>query len=146
MTTSRILALVRSNWERISRAGGVTCDVVRGQHPPIVVTTRGPVAIDGGWSLTYPDGAWYQVRLGGSVTITASDNDGNNEEALLRRAGPVTALVMAVSGFYPFHACGIAVSSGTVAIFAPSGGGKSTLSAVAADAGFQIAGDDLLVV
>ncbi|MEP7326828.1 MAG: hypothetical protein ABI836_12825 [Gemmatimonadota bacterium] len=65
---------------------------------------------------------------------------------MLRRQGPLTALVMAVSGYTPLHAAGIQTPRGLLAIAGPAAAGKSTVAALAYAGGWPVAGDDVLAM
>ncbi len=69
-----------------------------------------------------------------------------DEEHQLRLAGPLSAMIIAACGFFPLHAVGLRAGNGVTAVFAPSGGGKSTLASIAAAEGLEILGDDILAV
>jgi hypothetical protein len=65
-------------------------------------------------------------------------------EARLR--GPVSGLAAALCGLYPLHSAGLMMRNGLLGISARSGTGKSTLTALAADRGVPVSGDDLLIL
>ena len=125
---------------------------VSAEFPPhlarTVPTPTGPASVawvPTGWRVRYPDGATYGVdRADGMVAVSISGHDHESIPHFTRLAGPITALIMAVCDHYPLHACGLIVEGRMIALHAPSGGGKSTLAALAARQGVEIAGDDLL--
>lgn len=58
----------------------------------------------------------------------------------------MSALAAALCGCYPLHGAGLLFGNAFVGITAGSGTGKSTLTALAADSGVRVSGDDLLIL
>jgi hypothetical protein len=97
--------------------------------------------------LSYSDGTGVQVRGPRPVVVDLylpGERELNTE--MLRRQGPLTAMVMAVAGFTPIHGAGIQTPRGLLVLAAPSGGGKSTVASLAHANGWAIAGDDVLAM
>jgi hypothetical protein len=143
--TTDSLAEPFAAWQSITRANGHACRIRKGKAP-IGSPVGRPVRVEDGWEIRYEDGAWYRVVGADPVIIDIGEAAGDPETAMLRRSGPVAAMVMVRAGFFPLHACGIVTPGGCAAVFAPSGGGKSTFAALAAASGLPIAGDDLLAL
>lgn len=138
---------VRSAWRHIASKAGLVLDIIHSRvHASADPSGALPRRIAGGWSIRYPDGSEYTVfSRANRLLVELPDQDGS-EEIHLRLAGPVTAMVMACCGFFPLHAAGFRFPEGIAAVFAPPGGGKSTLAAIAAGQGTEILGDDLLAL
>jgi hypothetical protein len=99
------------------------------------------------WGIRYADGLTYDVTLAGGLRFRISPAHRPDEPAhFTRLTGPLTALAIAATGCYPLHAAGLDTPAGTVAVVAPAGGGKSTISALAARHGWPVRGDDLLAL
>ena len=136
---------VRQAWRTIATRAGLVLDVVHVREtasgPPLV-----PRRIPGGWALSYADGCEYRVTSRADRVLIELPELDTSSERTLRLAGPVTAMVMSCCRFFPLHAAGFRLAEGIAAVFAPPGGGKSTLAAIAAGQGTDIAGDDLLAL
>lgn len=115
-----------------------------------VATPQGPAGVwrlTDGWGIRYPDGLAYDVRLADGLRFRIPPAHQPEAPAhFTRLAGPLTALAVATAGCYPLHAAGLDTPSGTVAVVASSGGGKSTVAALAARHGWPVRGDDLLAL
>ena len=134
-------------WRMLAAARGAALEVnhlVRSCPGP---ATDKPRRAARGWMLSYSDGTGLQVRGPRPVVVDLylPDQREVNTE-MLRRQGPLTAMVMAVTEYTPIHAAGIQTPRGFLALAAPSGGGKSTVASLAHANGWAIAGDDLLAM
>jgi ABC-type multidrug transport system fused ATPase/permease subunit len=78
-----------------------------------------------------------------TIEVTASSPPGMDE---VLAAGPVLALALALRGQPCLHASAVSIRGQAVAFTAPSGGGKSTLAALACRAGAELVVDDTLAV
>lgn len=96
------------------------------------------------WCFQYPDGLACRIAAGDPITIELQAFAPTSMLHFTRLSGPLTAMVMDLSGCYPLHASGIRLGDRMVALHGRSGAGKSTIAALLASAGLAIAGDDLL--
>ncbi len=81
----------------------------------------------------------------GTATIDVSLTAPHGMDEVLA-AGPVLALALALMGRPCLHASAVSIGDGAVAFAAPSGGGKSTLAALACLAGAELVADDILAL
>jgi hypothetical protein len=81
----------------------------------------------------------------GIATIQVGEDSPLGMDEVLA-AGPVLALALALRGQRFLHASAVSVGSRAVAFAGPSGGGKSTLAALACRAGAQLVADDTLAL
>lgn len=103
-----------------------------------------PRRLHSGWEMVYPAGSTYRVRADSVLRVELPRLDPVNEGDLVLRAGAVSAMAMWSCEMFPLHAVGLHLPESVVAVFAPPGGGKSTLAAVALGNGARVQGDDLL--
>jgi hypothetical protein len=96
------------------------------------------------WCIRAPGAFTFSVEGTCATTQPSPDLD----EALLPllAAGMGLAFVLALRGSLCLHASAVERGGRAVALTAPSGGGKSTLAALAAVAGYPLVTDDLLRV
>ncbi|HEV8124173.1 MAG TPA: hypothetical protein VGP80_08030 [Gemmatimonadales bacterium] len=147
-------ALLEQTWSLIAQHAGLDAPVIRAhfhadfpQQSRILQSPEGDVLLHRGpgeWWFRYPDSLACRIASGPAPVIELEHHTGSSLEQFTRLAGPVTAMVMDVCGFYPLHACGLVFGSRMFAVHGRSGSGKSTLAAMLAGSGVPVAGDDLL--
>ena len=142
------VAAAYRNWERLTLCAGYQLELVEGHATTRPDARPGyPLSIEGGWLIRFPDGREYRVAVNKGLRVDLpSPLKEPDEEHQLRLAGPLTAMVIAACRLFPLHAVGLRAEAGVTAVFAPSGGGKSTLASIAAAEGLEILGDDILAV
>lgn len=100
---------------------------------------------DQGASLSMPEGGIEVTRSGPSISLPPALA---TEPALLAHpyCGLPAAIIHHWLGAATFHAGAVVIDGAAIAVFAPRGGGKSTLMAALARAGHDVLVDDVTIV
>lgn len=99
----------------------------------------------GGYALRTPDAA-FSARGGRQVDIWPASGVAR-EDISIWLLGTVMAAILHQRGFLTLHANCLEVEEGAaIAVSGDSGAGKSSLAAMAADAGLPVLGDDLMAL
>jgi len=94
--------------------------------------------------LVLPGTARVLVRNGNAITVQPDAGASGNLSAIL--AGPILAVLWHQRGLLPLHASIVVINGRAVALSGPAAAGKSTLAAILAAQGYQVAADDIGVV
>ncbi|HUT02978.1 MAG TPA: hypothetical protein VM163_03715 [bacterium] len=92
--------------------------------------------------LDIPGVATFSIRDGASIEVVRYPSS-TEVQVRLFLLGSVMGALLHQRGLMPFHAGSIGVEGYGVAFSADSGGGKSTLTALFAQRGYQVNGDDV---
>jgi hypothetical protein len=134
-------------WRLLAAARQGLLDITHHREACPDPATDKPCRLDRGWGISYQDCVGARIVGDRHITIDVFvPRERALEPELLRRQGPLTALVMEVAGFTPLHAVALQTPAGLVALAAPSGSGKSTLASLAQLDGWPVGGDDVLAL
>jgi hypothetical protein len=122
------------------RLGEVPARLGRPDHIAPLFQTGGT----GEYLLVLPGTARVLVRNGNAITVQPDAGASANLSAIL--AGPILAVLWHQRGLLPLHASIVVINGRAVALSGPAAAGKSTLAAILAAQGYQVAADDIGVV